>query len=159
MFRQEVALGSLLGDFHIVTSGPVEDLLINVYQSGTPTRIFVDFRANPSRYEDAELREHHRQFVELLEELATADPASRVGSIHETSSRTGERLLREAEEIEYWRRQLDGLPDFLPLPTDRRRPRGCHRRATGSPWWCRGNCTVAWPHWPTPPAPPAARCS
>ncbi|ELB94164.1 non-ribosomal peptide synthetase, partial [Rhodococcus wratislaviensis IFP 2016] len=122
LFRQEVALGSLLGDFHIVTSGPVEDLLINVYQSGTPTRIFVDFRANPSRYEEAELREHHRQFVELLEELATADPASRVGSIHDTSARTGERLLREAEEIEYWRRQLDGLPDFLPLPTDRRRP-------------------------------------
>ncbi len=47
LFRQEITLGPLTGEYHIVTSGPVEDLLVNVYQSGDPAQTLIDFRGNP----------------------------------------------------------------------------------------------------------------
>ncbi len=122
LFHQNVQLGPLVGEYHIVTSGPVEDLLVNVYPSGTPAEIFVDFRANPNRYEDVALRLHHRHFVELLEEFISADPQARVATIHEVTARDGERRRREAHQLEYWTDQLAGIPEVLNLPSDRPRP-------------------------------------
>ncbi|MCL2534222.1 MAG: condensation domain-containing protein, partial [Nocardiaceae bacterium] len=73
-FHPEIVMGDLRTEFHILTSGPVDDLLVNVYQSGTPVRTFVDFRANPHRYGADEQHTYHRLFVDLLEEFVAADP-------------------------------------------------------------------------------------
>ncbi|MEN0136534.1 MAG: amino acid adenylation domain-containing protein, partial [Rhodococcus sp. (in: high G+C Gram-positive bacteria)] len=122
LFHQDVTLGPLVGEYHIVTSGPVEDLLVNVYPSGTPAEIFVDFRANPNRYEDSALRRHHRHFVELLEEFVSADPQARLATIHDATAREGARRRRAAHHLAYWADRLSGMPEVLNLPSDRVRP-------------------------------------
>ncbi|MEU2002272.1 amino acid adenylation domain-containing protein, partial [Rhodococcus sp. NPDC019616] len=122
LFPHDVQLGDLVGEYHIVTSGPVEDLLVNVYSSGTPADVSVDFRANPDRYEDAALRTHHRRFVELLEEFIAADTHVPLSTVHQTTARIGERLRLEAGHLEFWTARLSGLTEVLNLPSDRARP-------------------------------------
>ncbi|MFD4182853.1 amino acid adenylation domain-containing protein, partial [Rhodococcus sp. NPDC058514] len=121
LFNQVVTLGSMVGGYHIVTSGPVEDLLVNIYKSGADERTLVDFRGNPNRYDDDELRSHHGQFVELLEEFLTASPSTRVGDIHSASAEAGVRQRKIAEDRDYWARALTHLPAAASVPLDRPR--------------------------------------
>ncbi|UOT02847.1 amino acid adenylation domain-containing protein [Rhodococcus opacus] len=119
LFHQELALGPLVGEYHIVTSGPVEDLLVNVYRSGTPVRTFVHFLANPNRYDADEVGAHHRQFLELLGDFVTADANAALTTVHEETAR-----------LDFWTRTLADAPPVLDLPTDRPRPaRPSHRSA------------------------------
>ncbi|MBC2639600.1 MULTISPECIES: non-ribosomal peptide synthetase [unclassified Rhodococcus (in: high G+C Gram-positive bacteria)] len=119
LFRQELALGPLVGEYHIVTSGPVDDLLVNVYRSGTPVRTFVHFLANPNRYDADEVGAHHRRFTALLDDFLTADADTAIGSVHEETAR-----------LDFWSRALADAPPVLDLPTDRPRPaRPSHRSA------------------------------
>src|SRR5574340_244371 len=122
LFDQQIQLGPIVGEFHIVTSGPVEDLLINIYRSGTPARTFVDFRGNPNRYRDDELRTHHARFLELVEEFIAADPDAKVADIHPESARIAARVRNDAEELGFWVSVLSGVGDVLELPADRVRP-------------------------------------
>ncbi|MEV0947913.1 amino acid adenylation domain-containing protein, partial [Rhodococcus sp. NPDC049939] len=107
LFQQKLALGSITGQYHIVTSGPVEDLLVNVYQSGTPSQTFVQFLANPDRYGAEDVRDHHRQFSELLGEFLEAEDDTAISTIHDDSAR-----------LEYWIRVLSGAPPLVELPAD-----------------------------------------
>ncbi|MGW0026967.1 non-ribosomal peptide synthase/polyketide synthase [Rhodococcus sp. NPDC003383] len=122
LFDQRIQLGPLRGDFHIMTSGPVEDLLVNIYQSGTPARTFVDFRGNPNRYDEDELRIHHERFVTLLDDFVRAAAGTAVDRIHPESAAIGRRVRRAAATAAFWERTLAGAPERLELPALRRRP-------------------------------------
>ncbi|WP_238072159.1 condensation domain-containing protein, partial [Rhodococcus zopfii] len=128
LFHQQIQLGPVRGEFHIMTSGPVEDLLVNIYQSGTPARTFVDFRGNPNQYDEDELEVHHGRFVNLLDEFVRAAPDTAIDAIHADSAGIGRQVRRTAATAAFWDRTLAGAPERLELPSLRRR--AAHRSGT-----------------------------
>ncbi|MFE3103913.1 amino acid adenylation domain-containing protein [Nocardia tengchongensis] len=61
-----IRLGGVTGQLHVLTSGMIDDLFVNVYPGtgGEPTHI--DFQANPNRYDEPELAALHARFLEFL---------------------------------------------------------------------------------------------
>nr|WP_302660082.1 non-ribosomal peptide synthetase [Rhodococcus sp. SGAir0479] len=122
LFRQELDFGSVTGEFHVLTSGPIEDLLVNVYQRGTPAETFVEFRGNPRRYRTDELRLHQQRFLGVIEGFLAAHPETSTATIHPESAREGERRRAAVRCLDYWKRTLAELPVGGGLPTEARRP-------------------------------------
>ncbi|MCK0093500.1 non-ribosomal peptide synthase/polyketide synthase [Rhodococcus sp. F64268] len=116
LFHQEITLGDIRGEFHIMTSGPVEDLLVNIYQSGTPAKTFIDFRGNPHRYDPDELAEHHGAFVALLGEFLRAPADTPLDRIDPATAEIGRRRRHAVATEAFWRRTLAGAPEQLRLP-------------------------------------------
>ncbi|WP_329415164.1 amino acid adenylation domain-containing protein [Nocardia vinacea] len=120
-FHQEIRFGSMSGEFHILSSGPVDDLLIDLYQTGDPPRTILHFLANPNLYTDAALSAHCTRFGEFLDAFA-ADPDAALEQIHPASMRAGALIKRRQENLAFWRAALADLPEELRLPFDRPRP-------------------------------------
>ncbi|RZL78525.1 MAG: amino acid adenylation domain-containing protein, partial [Rhodococcus sp. (in: high G+C Gram-positive bacteria)] len=118
LFHPRIQLGPITGDFHVVTSGPVDDLLVNVYRTGSAGQMVVEFRGNPHRYTDDELAEHHRSFVALLDEFLAADPDEPVSAIHPETAAEGVRRRAHTLHLDYWRTALADLPRSPVLPRD-----------------------------------------
>ncbi|MGW1715504.1 amino acid adenylation domain-containing protein [Streptomyces sp. NPDC002156] len=57
---------------HNLSTGPVEDLAVNVYDRADGQGIRVDLDASPEHYPDAELTAHHRRFLHFVERFAAA---------------------------------------------------------------------------------------
>ncbi|MGX7694817.1 amino acid adenylation domain-containing protein [Gordonia polyisoprenivorans] len=77
MFERKIQFGDVTATFHSLTTGPVDDLSLNIYPDtdGDPSvdgSLVVELEANPNRYDEADVVEHHRQIVALLGEVATA---------------------------------------------------------------------------------------
>ncbi|MEE2035313.1 amino acid adenylation domain-containing protein, partial [Rhodococcus chondri] len=81
LFSRQWRFGPCTADFHILTAGPVPDLLVNVYRAGTPASTYVELRANPHRYRDDEVHEHHRGLVDLVEAVVAAAPETPLTAI------------------------------------------------------------------------------
>ncbi|QDQ90991.1 amino acid adenylation domain-containing protein [Rhodococcus sp. WB9] len=79
MFHQETWWGDVLGEFTVLTAGPVDDLTLAIYPAVTGHSIRVDFEANPALYEQADLARHHARFMSFLTEFVGAAPAGEVG--------------------------------------------------------------------------------
>ncbi|WP_405177201.1 amino acid adenylation domain-containing protein [Nocardia sp. NBC_01377] len=76
-FQSSVELGPARGTLHLLGTGPVPDLTLNVYP-GSANGLRVEFEGNPNRYTPAELAAHHARFLRLLDHL-TGDPSATVG--------------------------------------------------------------------------------
>ena len=77
MFERKIQFGEVTATFHSLTTGPVDDLSLNIYPDidGDPSvdgSLVVELEANPNRYDEADVVEHHRQIVALLGEVASA---------------------------------------------------------------------------------------
>ncbi|CAM3120913.1 non-ribosomal peptide synthetase [Prescottella defluvii] len=81
LFPTELRLGDARTSLEVLSSGPIEDLLVNVYRYGDGGTIRLDFKANPDLYDDATLGRHYRRFARILRELVTADPDAPVGEL------------------------------------------------------------------------------
>ncbi|WP_435795218.1 non-ribosomal peptide synthase/polyketide synthase [Nocardia aurea] len=80
LFRSDLALGDTVGRYHVLSTGPVEDLSLNVYY-GERDSVHVDFEANPNLYAEDDLARHHARFLSYLRRLADADPDDAVVDI------------------------------------------------------------------------------
>ena len=93
-----------------------------MYPIGTPARVFVDIRANPDRYDDAQLRAHLETFSTLLEELLRADADTAVAAVHPPTARPAPSCVAPPHNwstgVPRWRES----PEVLGLPLDRPRP-------------------------------------
>ncbi|WP_245006083.1 non-ribosomal peptide synthetase [Rhodococcus globerulus] len=82
MFHNTIRLGDVVGEFHVLTSGPIDDLFFSIYPAVAGADIRLGFEANPGVYSEQDLELHHQQFVQVLTELvdAPADlPVGRLG--------------------------------------------------------------------------------
>ncbi|WP_430333762.1 non-ribosomal peptide synthase/polyketide synthase [Rhodococcus sp. ACT016] len=72
MFHTELRFGDMVGEQHILSTGLIEDLGVNVYQGIAGTSTHVDFESNPNLYGDDEARRNHDRFVEFLDRYAAS---------------------------------------------------------------------------------------
>ncbi|MEE2061408.1 amino acid adenylation domain-containing protein [Rhodococcus artemisiae] len=84
LFDRQWRFGPAVADFHILTAGPVPDIMINIYRSGHPPRTIVEIRANPGRYTDDEVHRHHARLLDVVDAFACASsdtPLTDIGVI------------------------------------------------------------------------------
>ncbi|WP_258079807.1 non-ribosomal peptide synthase/polyketide synthase [Nocardia cyriacigeorgica] len=72
LFRSDLTLGTATGQYHVLSTGPVEDLSLNVYY-GERDRVHVDFEANPNLYDADDIARHHARFIGYLDRLLATD--------------------------------------------------------------------------------------
>ncbi|MEU4812887.1 amino acid adenylation domain-containing protein [Nocardia fluminea] len=88
LFHDELRFGDLLGQINVLSTGPVEDLSINLYNV-EGDRLHLDFEANPTLYSRTEIDLHHARFLDFLRSFLAADGESATESI--TAITTAER--------------------------------------------------------------------
>ncbi|AFA72186.1 putative non-ribosomal peptide synthetase [Gordonia polyisoprenivorans VH2] len=85
LFDREFRCGEATATFHVLSTSPVDDLSVNLYpRAGQDDGLILAIEANPHRYDDAEVAEHHRQILAMLAaftDALTADEASIVGDL------------------------------------------------------------------------------
>ncbi|WP_435592527.1 amino acid adenylation domain-containing protein [Nocardia sp. bgisy118] len=71
-----IRLGEVTGRMHVLTSGSIEDLFLNLYPGMGAENTHLDFQANPNLYDDEELAAQHRRFLDFLHRFLAAGPAA-----------------------------------------------------------------------------------
>ncbi|WP_168702039.1 non-ribosomal peptide synthase/polyketide synthase, partial [Gordonia paraffinivorans] len=73
-------LGSITSRLNVLSSGPVDDLMLNLYETGTGG-LHIDFIGNPGRYTEDELHRHHDRFEDFFARFVRADGATPVSQV------------------------------------------------------------------------------
>ncbi|NKR72651.1 amino acid adenylation domain-containing protein [Rhodococcus hoagii] len=114
LFPEELRLGDTRTALDVLSSGPIEDLLVNVYRYGPAGPIRLDFKANPELYDDATLRTHHDRFARLLHALLYAPAEAPVGELPLVDT------AALAARLASWQRPGADLEETLPALVARR---------------------------------------
>ncbi|MGW0042828.1 non-ribosomal peptide synthase/polyketide synthase [Rhodococcus sp. NPDC003348] len=93
LFHEEVTLGSVVGAFNILSTGIVEDLAVNFYQSVAGTRTHIDFETNPNLYTDREAGAHHARFLAFFDAFVRSASDRRVWEIDLLTAAEQEQVL------------------------------------------------------------------
>ncbi|MGU3435723.1 amino acid adenylation domain-containing protein [Actinomycetes bacterium M1A6_2h] len=81
LFQNEIKLGSVSGSYHVLTTGPVEDLAINLYPAEGEGELRIDFEANPNMYSAQDVADLRDRFLTFLGRFAEVDVDSPVRDI------------------------------------------------------------------------------
>ncbi|WP_051179030.1 non-ribosomal peptide synthetase [Nocardia concava] len=76
-----IRLGEVTGQLHVLTSGLIDDLFVNVYPGTGGERTHIDFQANPNRYADTELATLHARFLEFLHRFLAGGIEGRLAAV------------------------------------------------------------------------------
>ncbi|MGC5248994.1 amino acid adenylation domain-containing protein [Gordonia sp. DT219] len=68
-FDKPIELAGATVDYHILSSGILEDLRLNLYQASPGARIGVDLHGNPNLYDEADLSRHLERFLAFLDRV------------------------------------------------------------------------------------------
>ncbi|MCR5979500.1 amino acid adenylation domain-containing protein [Gordonia jinghuaiqii] len=90
LFFEHIDFGPLHGELNVLSTGPIEDVSVNVYDSFNGG-MSLDLEANPNIYSPDEITTHHRRLVEFLGAVVTAPADTLVSHIS---------MLTDAERTE-----------------------------------------------------------
>ncbi|WP_335334146.1 amino acid adenylation domain-containing protein [Gordonia phthalatica] len=65
-FDEAIELDGATVEYRILTSGVLEDLLVNLYQASPGAPMVVDLHGNPHLYSQGEVETHHRRFLHFV---------------------------------------------------------------------------------------------
>ncbi|MFC3962593.1 condensation domain-containing protein, partial [Nocardia jiangsuensis] len=100
LFHSEIVLGEMTGRLNVLSTGSIEDLGVNFYQSTTGSHTHIDFETNPNLYSSDEGRTHHGRFLEFFQRFLAADADTEVWSLPATTAEERERTLVEWNDAE-----------------------------------------------------------
>ncbi|WP_433462462.1 amino acid adenylation domain-containing protein [Spirillospora sp. CA-128828] len=75
-FDYRLDFAGLPARMHAITTGPIDDLSINIYDNFDGTGMRVDFEAHPDLYTEDQVSTHLDRYVRLLRTLGDADPST-----------------------------------------------------------------------------------
>ncbi|MEU4315654.1 amino acid adenylation domain-containing protein [Nocardia sp. NPDC024068] len=80
LFSRPLRFADLGVTAHVLATGPVEDLSVNLYNAdGGP--MHLDFEANPLLYSEDEVAAHHRRYIGFLDRFLNAASDTLIGAI------------------------------------------------------------------------------
>ncbi|MFC8042639.1 amino acid adenylation domain-containing protein [Nocardia sp. NPDC057353] len=74
MVDTRIRLGAVTGRLHVLTSGLIDDLFVNLYPGVGGESTHIDFQGNARLYSEAELAAQHRRFLHFLHRFLAAGP-------------------------------------------------------------------------------------
>ncbi|MGW4019050.1 amino acid adenylation domain-containing protein, partial [Rhodococcus ruber] len=101
LFQSGIRFGPIPGSRHILSTGTVEDLGVNVYPNAENTGLNIDFEANPGRYTDEENATHHARFLDHLARFVECEPADLVRGCPVLSEDEWTRVVREFNRTDH----------------------------------------------------------
>ncbi|WP_067461823.1 non-ribosomal peptide synthetase [Nocardia amamiensis] len=74
MVDTRIQLGQVTGRLHVLTSGLIDDMFVNLYPGVGGESTHIDFQANGHLYSDTELAAQHHRFLSFLHRFLAAGP-------------------------------------------------------------------------------------
>ncbi|MFD6395326.1 amino acid adenylation domain-containing protein [Nocardia sp. NPDC060249] len=81
MVDTKIALGPVVGRLHVLTSGLIDDLFVNLYPGVGGESTHIDLQGNANLYSDAELAGHHERFLLFLHRFLVAGPDAPLSAV------------------------------------------------------------------------------
>ncbi|MBF6170990.1 non-ribosomal peptide synthetase [Nocardia blacklockiae] len=111
LYHNRIRFGAAVATMQLVSTGPVDDLSVNIYNGSDGDGLHIDFVANPDRYDPGELEGHHRRFLDYLAAFLSADPATPVSRLPLMSAAEHARVLGATAAVDDAAGDAGTLPD------------------------------------------------
>ncbi|SNS45136.1 non-ribosomal peptide synthetase, partial [Actinomadura mexicana] len=94
-FDYRLDFAGLPARMHAITTGPIDDLSINIYDNFDGAGMRVDFEAHPDLYTEDQVATHLDRYIRFLGALADVDPATPLREVELLDDAERSRVLEE----------------------------------------------------------------